>query len=431
MSKLFFLILSLLILSNCSLDKSTHFLKKKQKIEVKKNFKKVFSQKVKNLKEFNPNLKLDLSKISSKNKIEINKNNNGSQIYSGSFDKIGSYKFSKLDNFNQYDYRPIFLKDGIIFFDKKGSIIRYDINQKVLWKKNYYSKNEKKLKPKLNFFLKNNNLLLVDNIAKFYSINVATGELNWIKNNIYPANSEIKEINNKIYFVDYNNTLRCFDIVNGSEIWSLKTEDTFSLSNLKNSLIIDSGLIVFSNSIGDISAADIKDGIILWVLPTQNLSSSSEAYNLKISSIVSDGKQIFFSTNVDKFYSVNIKMGVINWTNEINSNLKPILIDNFIFTVSNEGYLYVLDKIKGNILRITDLYKDIELKKRNKIRPTGFVVGNKNLYLTNSDGTLLVADLEEGNILNLKKISRSLIPKPFIFNESLYLVTNGSIIQYN
>ena len=89
MSKLFFLILSLLILSNCSLDKSTHFLKKKQKIEVKKNFKKVFSQKVKNLKEFNPNLKLDLSKISSKNKIEINKNNNGSQIYSGSFDKIG------------------------------------------------------------------------------------------------------------------------------------------------------------------------------------------------------------------------------------------------------------------------------------------------------------------------------------------------------
>mgnify|MGYP003982694651 FL=1 len=118
MSKLFFLILSLLILSNCSLDKSTHFLKKKQKIEVKKNFKKVFSQKVKNLKEFNPNLKLDLSKISSKNKIEINKNNNGSQIYSGSFDKIGSYKFSKLDNFKQYDYRPIFLKDGIIFFDK-------------------------------------------------------------------------------------------------------------------------------------------------------------------------------------------------------------------------------------------------------------------------------------------------------------------------
>ena len=62
-----------------------------------------------------------------------------------------------------------------------------------------------------------------------------------------------------------------------------------------------------------------------------------------------------------------------------------------------------------------------ELKKRNKIRPTGFVVGNKNLYLTNSDGTLLVSDLEKGNILSLKKISRSLIPKPFIFNEGLYL----------
>ena len=48
----------------------------------------------------------------------------------------------------------------LIFFDKKGSIIRYDNNQKVIWKKNHYSKSEKKLRPKLNFVLEGENLLV-------------------------------------------------------------------------------------------------------------------------------------------------------------------------------------------------------------------------------------------------------------------------------
>jgi outer membrane protein assembly factor BamB len=53
-----------------------------------------------------------------------------------------------------------------------------------------------------------------------------------------------------------------------------------------------------------------------------------------------------------EFYSIDIETGTINWINEINSSLTPIINDNFIFTVSNEGYLYVLDKVKGNIIRI-------------------------------------------------------------------------------
>ena len=39
----------------------------------------------------------------------------------------------------------------LIFFDKKGSIIRYDKSHKISWKVNHYSKSEKKLNPKLNF----------------------------------------------------------------------------------------------------------------------------------------------------------------------------------------------------------------------------------------------------------------------------------------
>ena len=91
----------------------------------------------------------------------------------------------------------------MIFFDNKGSIIKYDKNQKVLWKTNHYTKSEKKLRPKLSFALDGENLLIIDNIAKYYSVNINTGKLNWLKNNTYPFNSEIKKIKKKFFVVDY------------------------------------------------------------------------------------------------------------------------------------------------------------------------------------------------------------------------------------
>ncbi len=131
------------------------------------------------------------------------------QNYKGELTKIGNFKFSKLEELNQLDFEPIFLKNGIIFFDKKGTIIRYDNNQKVIWKKNHYLKAEKKLKPKLNFLVDGQNLLVTDSIAKYYSVNISTGELNWSKNNDYPFNSNIKKYKDKIFVVDYKNILRC------------------------------------------------------------------------------------------------------------------------------------------------------------------------------------------------------------------------------
>ena len=431
MNRLLILIISLFFLNNCSLNENSRIWKDKEdKITNPKNIKKIFSEK-KDVTQFNQELKIDLSKVKINNKIVDNKNNYGFQDYSGSINKIGNYKFSKLENINQLNFKPLFLNDGLIFFDKKGSIIRYDNKQKVLWKKNYYSKLEKKLKPKLNFVLVDQNLLITDSIAKYYSINVNTGELIWAKNNIYPFNSEIKRSKNKIFVVDYKNTLRCYNINDGSECWNLPTEDSFTISSSNFSLIIVGELIVFTNSIGDITAVDIDSGLITWQLPTQSSSIINETYNFKVSKLISDNKSIYFSNNKNEFYSVDVKTGTTNWINEINSNLTPITSGNLIFTVSNEGYLYVVEKNNGNIIRISDLYSNYKTKKRKNVKPIGFAIGDTKLYLTNTDGKMIVVDLNLGKVTGVEKVAGNFTSRPFIFNQSLFVIRNGSIIQYN
>ena len=432
MNKIIILVIALFFLNNCSFNENSRIWKEKEKkIESQKKLEKVFAETNPVLSEFNPELKIELIKIKLNNKVVENKNNYGFQNYDGSLNKIANYKFSKLENIDQLNFKPIFLKDGLIFFDKKGSIIRFNNMQKVLWTNNYYSKAEKKLKPKLYFASDNENLFVFDDIAKFYSVNINSGKLNWIKNNIYPFNSEIKKLGNKIFVVDYKNILRSYNINNGSEYWNLKTEDSFTISNSKYSLIIIDNAIIFSNSIGDITAVDVETGLIIWQLPTQSSNIANESYNFKISKLVSDGNSIFFSNNKNEFYSIDVKTGTINWINDINSNITPILNNNLIFTVSNEGYLFVIDKNKGNIIRVTDLYKNYKIKHRKNIMPIGFSIGKKNLYLTNSDGNMIVADLSLSNVNKIEKVSGNLISEPFIFNQNLFVIRNGSIIKYN
>ena len=273
--------------------------------------------------------------------------------------------------------------------------------------------------------------MISDSIAKYYSINSNTGELNWSKNNTYPFNSEIKKYKNKFFVIDYKNTLRCYKIEDGSECWNLQTEDSFTISNSKYSLIIIGDMVVFSNSIGDITAVDVESGLIIWQLPTQSSSIINETYNFKTSKLVSDGNSIFISNNKNEFYSIDVKTGTTNWISDIKSNITPVITGNLIFTVSNEGYLYAIEKNKGNIIRVTDLFKIYKQKKRKNIYPIGFAIGNKNLYLTNSDGKLIVVDLQNGSIIKTEKVSSNLVSKPFIFNNNLFLIRNGSIIQYN
>ena len=327
--------------------------------------------------------------------------------------------------------QPVFYNENVIFSDNKGTIIFYDQNQKIIWKKNFYSKNEKKLKPRLNFAINKNILIVTDNVAKYYAINIENGDIIWTKNNIVPFNSEIKIKKDIFYVVDYKNILRSISIKDGMEIWSVKTEESATKSNTKISIVIKNENVYFNNSIGDITAVNLKSGQLIWQLPTQSNNIKKNAFQLSNSKLVIDEDSILFSNNKNEFYSIDTKTGLINWKNKINSNLRPVVIGKFIITISNKGYLYIINKKNGNIIRISDLYKNYETKKRKDKFTTGFLIAMNKVYLSNNDGKLIIADLNTGNILNINKISGDKILQPYVNNKNLFLIRNGSIIKFN
>ena len=102
-----------------------------------------------------------------------------------------------------------------------------------------------------------------------------------------------------------------------------------------------------------------------------------------------------------------------------------------IFTISNEGYLFVIESETGKILRTTDIFDLFKSKKRSKIKPIGFIVGVNKIYLTTNHGRLLTIDILSGKTMSVLKIDNNKISRPFVSNKKLFVVQDNSIIRLN
>ena len=433
MSKIFQLLLIIIFFSGCSFNKNSKFwtLETIKEIEEQK-FEKIFDDPKALSQELNTNINLNLNKNFIKNKLSVKSTNNDGRVnFDGSLKKSSKYKFSKIENFYQFEPIIAFNKDNVIFFDDKGTVLQFNNRSKLIWKKNYYTKSEKKSNPILQFANNNEFLIVADNLSKYYMLNLETGDLIWSKNNSAPFNSQIKIYKDRFFLIDFTNTLRCYSLKNGEELWNFQTESALIRSQKKLSMVIVEDVIYFNNSLGDISAAKIDDGELLWQLPTQSDLLYESAFSLETSDIITDKKDLFFSNNKNQFFSIDVKSGTFNWENNVNSNLRPTVVDNFIITVSLEGYLIVIDKITGNIIKVTDIFNNFKPKKRKEILPTGFIVGLKNIYLSTNIGRLLVIDIKSGKTISTLKIDKDNISRPFVSNQNLYLVKDNAIIRLN
>ena len=434
MKNLFKLFILIIFLNSCSFNPNSTLWTKKTEIKKDKIFKtKQIIIKEKILEnELNNSLKINISNLKIENSYLKNfTNNSGRYNYEGSLKSISRYKFSKIQNFDQYEPEIVIDKNNIIFFDNKGNILKFDNNAKLKWKKNNYSKTEKKMNPILFFSTNKNYLIVADTVAKYYALDINSGQIIWSKNNTAPFNSQIKIFKDKFFIVDSENVIKCFSLKDGSILWSFKTEKPFIKSQKKNSLVIKNDKIIFNNSLGDITALDLYTGELIWQTPTQKKSIIDEALFLKTADLVVGKNSIFLSNNTNNFFSIDVDTGIINWKQKINSELTPTFVNNLIFSITNEGYFVIIDYETGNLIRSTNVLKNIKKKKIKKFKPVGFIVGKKDVYLSTSNGRLFVIDILTGITKSVLKIDSEKISRPIVLQKNLFIIKDNSIIKLN
>ncbi len=422
MSRIVLYFVFLLLLSSCGQsDKSVE------------NFNsKILFEEIKPIQEqLNPDIQINLTKFVKDNSFINNiTNNNGNINFEPTFKKKKTFKFSKINKFNSIDTEILFIQNNdLIYFDNKGTVFRINENFETLWKTNHYLKKERKLNPVLYFNYIDNSLLVADTLSNIFSINIENGELIWKIESISPFNSNVAVQVDKFITVDFDNVIRCFSVIDGNELWNFKTENTFIKSQKKLSIIIKDDIVYSLNNLGDLTALNINDGSLVWQTPTQSNEIFFNAFSLNNSEMILNNDKIFFSNNKNELFSIDSKTGIVKWKQTVNSSLKPTISENYIFNISEEGYLFVIDTETGNIIRITDVFSTF--KKREKIKPVGFVIAKNKIYLSTDNGRILIINLTDSQTENVIKFNNEKISRPFINNANIFLIKNNGIIRSN
>lgn len=425
-----FYIIFFVLIYSCSLNSNSAFWSKSEKITSDKKVIKILFKDIQpNKREFNPNLKLNLPKNNVRN-INFNFNNDGFTFEKVSNEKLSKYNFARIENFSGFEPEILVDDRNLYFFDNKGSLIKFNKVSNIEWKKNYYSKSDKKNNPILFLAIEKDNLFVADTNANYYLLNKKNGNLKWKKKHTSSFNSQIKVKDGKAVVVDMENNLRCFSLKDGRIIWSVPTELTVVSSQKKQSIVIVNNLVVFSNSIGDLTAVDFESGEIIWQTPTQILGFGKNI-TLRNSDIVSDGKFVYMSNNKNEFFAIDLKTGINKWRQQVNSEIRPVIVSDFIITISNEGLLIIMNKNDGNIIRINDLLKNMKKKKRANYYPVGFIISNDKIYLTTKNGRLFIINFADSSLNKVLKLDREKLQRPVYFDRELFVTRNNSIIRIN
>ena len=431
-NKNFCLVIFFIFLIGCSIDNKSGIWSKNEKIKSANQYKDIIFEDNKEVsQELNKNIKIYLKdKYTLNNKKNYYNNNTGIKNYDGNLKQIKKIKFSKIKNFSKFKPDILYSNNGnIYFFNSKGTVIKFSKNLEVIWEKNIYSKKEKKLNPLLNLAIEKNTLILTDNLSNYYALNILNGDLLWRKTNSAAFNSEIKIAENKIFTVDYDNILKCFSIENGNLLWEYQTENTLIKSTKKTSLVLDENKVIFLNHTGDLNTLD-QNGNLIWQTPTSKSIIYEDSFTNIYSDIVLDNNTIYFSNNKNEFFAVSLDTGSVKWRKKINSSIRPTITKDLIITIADNGFLIILDKKNGKLVRSTNIKTKIKNKKWDDLVNNGFLVGKNKIYLS-TNGKLNIIDLSDGLSKKIVDLDKKFIARPYIYEKSMYILSSNQIIKYN
>ena len=433
--KLFYALVILIIFQNCSFDNKTGIWNNENSISKKDND--LFSEfeKISITDDiFEEIITLDKSFRFSKSKsidnfewkdIFYSRNNNLKNFNYNNLNKI-IFKSKKLARHRLNKYL-LFEENNLITSDQKGNIIVFSINDnKVISKFNFYKKEFKKIKKKLNYIVENNIIYVTDNIGFIYAYNYKSKKILWAKNYKIPFRSNLKILDNKIVASNQNNNLYFFSKQNGNILKLIPTEDTVVKNQFINSLSLSNNeTLFFLNSYGSLYSIDAKTMIINWFI---NLNQSLDLNTSNLffgTQIVHNEEKIIISSN-NNTYIINTSSGSIEYKYNFSSSIKPLIHKNIIFFITKNNLLLSLNLNNGKIIYSYNINEKISeflnIKKKN--------VYFKDFMLLNSDIVIFLKNSYtlnfniNGTLNDVSKLPSKINTYPIIIDGSILYLDN-------
>lgn len=324
----------------------------------------------------------------------------------------------------------LFDRDLIITTDLKGNILVFSLeNKKILHKYNFYKNKFSKVEKKLNYTLKDGLLYVSDNMGYLYVYSYLENKLKWAKKFDIPFRSNLKIVKKKLFLADENNNLIIVDIKNGNILRKIPSEEMLIKNDFKNNISSNNKSLFFLNTFGSLYSVNIDDLRIKWFV---NINTSLQSNLEKLfysNEIKIQKKNLIISTN-NILQVLDSDNGSTKFKIPINSQISPIINNDYIFMITNKNYLINIQISTGKIIysyEINQLISDF-LKSKKKEITVDFIRLVNNQVFVFLKNSYVVKFGVDGALKDIYKLRKKINSNPiFIDNSMIYLNNDNKI----
>ena len=227
----------------------------------------------------------------------------------------------------------------------------------------------------------------------------------------------------KIFLLDASGILASYCLEGKEKLWENRIFPRHYLKNYQNPRLgyFDGKIFAIAGS-NQIVAASEVDGKILW---------SKTILSLPVSTPISDGKLVYFTTNDNKTYALDASNGKLEWVSAginkptaIFGSASPVIYKNSLIVAYSSGEVYALNKNSGEPLWSQDLNLNKAINSDfylNDIDATP-IVKDDTVYSIGNGGLMMAIDAKNGRYLWKKEIAG--IADFWLAGEFLYVINN-------
>ena len=345
----------------------------------------------------------------------------------------GDYHFSSLSV-------PIIVNGNFIASDSANNIVAFDVSTgKEKWQNTLLHDN----KSQKYFFMggkgtSTTNLYFEENIIyatslnKIIAIDVESGETLWHKDFKDIIAKTPSAYDGKVFVQTVKDNIYALDTKSGDAVWVAHGfSEAVDLIDAKG-FSIDDGILVSTNSLGEVIAFDADTGQEIWAHNTLKHNSVSSVDGFKCSVVINDGK-VYTCTSDERLIALELKTGNPVFDTDVGTVYGKSfwIAGDVVYLVSEKNLLVALSKHDGRRKWTKELDSLGAGESKLVLWSTPIVAGNA-VVLVSSEGKLFKFNSMSGETLQEMEIERKVYLPPLVANGEMYIVSsNGKITLYS
>jgi outer membrane protein assembly factor BamB len=344
--------------------------------------------------------------------------------------KVKTYNLTTGSDYSARD--NIVVANDTIYTSSQGTVFAYHLNNpsKLRWKK--IVEKEKNNLVGGGIYYQGQYLAITTGGKDLVLLSSDTGKEVWRYRLSNISRSTPVIYQNRVYVVTIDNVLHAINLKTGFVEWGIKEahENLGFLGGSSPESYEKSIIMPFSS--GKILSINAETGKEIWSA-TLSATPGDESYinDIDMVPVIKDG-MLYISSHNGVLYSINAAKGTLEWANRYAGGHSQLWVANdYLYTVNKNNQLLAIYKVTGSVKWATELEsinktnKDSVFFSDNSTSFNGPTMINGNLYITSSNGHLLVFNAVSGKKLKDIKIKKGDNSPAITAGEHIYFL-NGS-----